>query len=115
MIRRGFWFAAGAVAGIMGYRRAAALGRRAASRSVARDAIRAAREARGFSRDVRAGMDLYMARRARPIPPTLPASTLGSSKQGSSKQGSNQQGADQHGPSQYRATTHDDATAKDDR
>ena len=76
MIRRAFWLAAGAAGGIMGYRRAARLGRRV---SGARDAavkrqgwvlgtIRAAREARGFSRDVREGMDLYMTRRPRQHP-----------------------------------------------
>jgi hypothetical protein len=80
MIRRGFWLAVGAAGGIMGYRRAAALGRRTASRSLVRDVIRATRQARGFSRDVREGMDLYMARRPRAIPPTLPASTHGASE-----------------------------------
>jgi hypothetical protein len=94
MIRRGFWLAVGAAGGIMGYRRATALGRRVsgslggqrapaagrhaasrrtASRSLARDAIRATRAVRGFSRDVREGRELYMARRPRPVPPTLPA------------------------------------------
>ena len=71
MIRRAFWLAVGAAGGIMGYRRVARLGRRV---SGARDeavkrhgwvlgTIRAARGARGFSRDVRDGMDLYLTRR----------------------------------------------------
>jgi len=118
MIRRGFWLAVGAAGGIMGYRRASALGRRmlgsatggsqgrsaaarsGASRSLVRDAVRATREARSFSRDVREGMDLYTARRPRAVPPTLPAST---------------QGASQRSVSRHHATTHNDVTAKDDR
>jgi len=97
VIRRGFWLTVGAAGGIMGYRRAAALGRRVsgslgaqrataagrrtASRSLVRDAIRATREARSFSRDVREGMELYMARRPRPVPPTLPAGTRSATSQ----------------------------------
>jgi hypothetical protein len=89
MIRRGLWLAVGAAGGIMGYRRAAALGRRIcvsagrqrgaatarrpARRSLARDALRATRQARGFTRDVREGMELYMARHPQATPPTLPA------------------------------------------
>jgi hypothetical protein len=93
MIRRGLWLAVGAAGGIMGYRRAAALGRRLsvragsqrvsqrgaatarrpARRSLARDALRATRQARGFTRDVREGMELYMARHPQATPPTLPA------------------------------------------
>ena len=72
MIRRAFWLTVGAVGGIMGYRRVAALGRRARGRSLTRDAIRATREARSFSRDVREGMELYSARRPRVTGPTLP-------------------------------------------
>ena len=76
MIRRVFWLTVGAVGGIMGYRRAAALGRRALGRqaqgrSLTRDTIRATREVRSFSRDVREGMELYSARRPRAVPPTL--------------------------------------------
>jgi len=77
MIRRVFWLTAGAVGGIMGYRRAVSLGRKAKGRSVTRDAIRAAREARSFSRDVREGMELYSARRPRGIGPTLHAESPG--------------------------------------
>jgi hypothetical protein len=81
MIRRGFWLTAGAVTGIYGYRRVSALGRRlSASLSPAgrgpgespggtrlangarRGAISMGRETYRFTRDVREGMDLYMAR-----------------------------------------------------
>ena len=80
MIRRAFWLAVGAAGGIMGYRRVARLGRRVsgARGDVAKrqgwvlGTIRAAREARGFSRDVREGMELYSARRPRALAPTLP-------------------------------------------
>jgi hypothetical protein len=75
VIRRAFWLTAGAVGGIMGYRRVAALGRRARDRSLTRDAIRATREVKSFSRDVREGMELYSARRPRAIGPTLPHNT----------------------------------------
>ena len=80
MIRRGFWLAAGAVTGIYGYRRVSALGRRLSAtlnpaepgaaltqgarlgRKGRRTAIGLARETFAFTRDVREGMDLYMAR-----------------------------------------------------
>ena len=86
MIRRGFWLAAGAVTGIYGYRRVSALGRRLSvslnpaepgaaltqsarpaqsarlARRGRRSAIGLARETYRFTRDVREGMDLYMAR-----------------------------------------------------
>jgi hypothetical protein len=68
VIRRAFWLALGAAGGIMGYRRLARLSRR----SLARDTIRATRQVRGFSQDVREGMELYSARRPRPIGSTLP-------------------------------------------
>ncbi len=100
MIRRGFWLAAGATAGIMGYRRAAALGRslsgtlllsregdgerksiagtgspvsrrRAAGRGLARQTIRLTRDVRRFNRDVREGMDLYLVRHPGRPSPTL--------------------------------------------
>ena len=92
MIRRGFWLAAGAVTGIYGYRRVSAAGRRlSASLNLAepgaaltrtarqarntqqgrRTAIRAARETFRFTRDVREGMDLYMARHSEPPDSTL--------------------------------------------
>jgi len=83
MIRRGFWLTAGAVTGIYGYRRVAAAGRRlsasltpggtlnladpgaparVASRRARRGAVAMARETYRFTRDVREGMELYMAR-----------------------------------------------------
>ncbi len=63
MIRRGFWLLAGAAAGVMGYRRLEQLTRR----NWARETIR-------FTRDVREGMDLYMARHQARVAPTLRAS-----------------------------------------
>jgi hypothetical protein len=51
MIRRVFWLVVGAVAGIMGYRRVTALGRRVP--------VGWARETARFTRDVREGMDMY--------------------------------------------------------
>jgi hypothetical protein len=63
MIRRGFWLVVGIVGGIMGYRRV----ERIARRSWARETIR-------FTRDVREGMDLYMARHPGRVAPTLRAS-----------------------------------------
>lgn len=87
MIRRGFWLTVGAVGGIMGYRRAVSAGRavsgrlesgprtRKVKRGLIRATIRFGRDARSFTRDVREGMDLYIARHQGPQPPTLPAST----------------------------------------
>jgi hypothetical protein len=96
VIRRGFWLTVGAVAGIAGYRRVSAVGRRVSGRltrggapslngrslngrslngrslngpSLARQAIR-------FTRDVREGMDLYMARHSPPEGHTLGARDL---------------------------------------
>lgn len=87
MIRRAFWLGAGAAAGIMGYRRVSALGRRLSStvtpgaqatmrtattrsprpprpiaRTAARNAFGMARETVRFTRDVREGMDMYIAK-----------------------------------------------------
>jgi hypothetical protein len=85
MIRRAFWLTVGAAGGIMGYRRVAALGQRISGQRISgqgatgqrrlplRQTIRAAREVRSFSRDVREGMELYSARRPRGVGPTLPA------------------------------------------
>jgi hypothetical protein len=90
MIRRGFWLAAGATAGIMGYRRVASLGRtlsagqnpasrkRAAGRGLARQTIRLTRDIRRFNRDVREGMDLYLVRHPGRQSPTLGASNVSS-------------------------------------
>jgi hypothetical protein len=95
MIRRGFWLTAGAVAGIYGYRRVSALGRRLSdrlnpaapgvspaqeamltqgarlARQGRRSAITAARETFRFTRDVREGMELYTARHSAPAGSTL--------------------------------------------
>jgi len=86
VIRRGFWLTAGAVTGIYGYRRVSALGRRVSGtlsiaspgaagaltpRRARRGAVALARETYRFTRDVREGMDLYMARRSAPAGLTL--------------------------------------------
>ena len=81
MIRRGFWLLAGAAGGIMGYRRVCALTRQlsvtlgaSGQRGEARNtAVRRhwAREAIGFTRDVREGMELYSVRQPRAARPTL--------------------------------------------
>ena len=106
MIRRGFWLTAGAVTGIVAYRRASAVGRQIAGRlnlgpsldtagglaaaagqaagtsvgppkplisvrRTRRAAIRAARESYRFTRDVREGMELYLARHSEPAGSTL--------------------------------------------
>ena len=87
MIRRGFWLAVGAATGIYGYRRVSAAGRRlsaslnparlnpaepgAVLTRTARQGRRTAISAYRFTRDVREGMDLYMARHSE-----LPDSTL---------------------------------------
>jgi len=88
VIRRGFWIAVGATGGILGYRRVAAVGRnvsgrldpdrarevRKVKRGVVRGTIRFSRDTRRFTRDVREGMDLYIARH-----PERSGSTLGAS------------------------------------
>ncbi len=79
MIRRAFWLGAGAAAGIMGYRRVCAMGRKVSGRltgghplgSTTGSAFGAARETIRFTRDVREGMDLYIARHKGSAPPTL--------------------------------------------
>jgi len=91
MIRRGFWLTAGAVAGAYGYRRVSALGRRVsatlnppgpgapaqfAPRRTRRGAVAVTREAIRFTRDVREGMELYMARHSAPEGSTLGARDL---------------------------------------
>jgi hypothetical protein len=64
MIRRGFWLTVGAVGGIMAYRRVAHV----TQKGLARETIR-------FTRDVRDGMDLYIARHPGESGPTLGATT----------------------------------------
>jgi hypothetical protein len=99
VIRRGFWLTAGAVTGIMGYRRVSAVGRRVSAtlsprttlspkttlspgatrgaspgarpRLTRRGTVGMARETFRFARDVREGMELYMARHSGSAGPTL--------------------------------------------
>ena len=100
MIRRGFWLTAGAVTGIVAYRRVCAVSRRFSAslnlrtsldagtgreavtgsgqpkplisvRRTRRAAIRGARETYRFTHDVREGMELYMARHSAPAGSTL--------------------------------------------
>jgi hypothetical protein len=89
MIRRGFWLTAGAITGIYGYRRVSAVGRRLSeslnpagpgasltqgarlARRGRRGALRLATETYRFTRDVREGMDLYLARHSEPAGSTL--------------------------------------------
>ena len=89
MIRRAFWLGAGAAAGIMGYRRVEAIGRKVTSRVPGtvtgasllgtpklgppskRTALRMARETLRFTRDVREGMEIYSARQDRSAASTL--------------------------------------------
>jgi hypothetical protein len=76
MIRRAFWLGAGAAVGIIGYRRASALGRRLVPSTVstqssplASPVTRQRHAIRGtirFARDVREGMDIYTSRHALP-------------------------------------------------
>ena len=94
MIRRGFWLTAGAVTGIWGYRRVAAAGRRVsasltpggtlkladtrastqmAGRRARRGAVALAIQTYRFTRDVRDGMELYLARQPAPAGSTLSA------------------------------------------
>jgi hypothetical protein len=75
VIRRGFWLAAGAVGGIMGYRRVVSLGRRASGAlgpgPAGAKKRRWLREMISFTRDVREGMDLYTVRHPRRAGSTL--------------------------------------------
>jgi len=92
MIRRGFWLTAGAVTGIWGYRRVAAVGRRVsasltpggtlkledtrvgtrvAGRRARHGAVALAAQTYRFTRDVREGMELYAARHPAPAGSTL--------------------------------------------
>jgi hypothetical protein len=73
MIRRTFWLGAGAAAGILGYRRVSALGRRLSGTLAGTGGV-AGSPTRGtlrFARDVREGMDLYISRH--PAPDALPS------------------------------------------
>jgi hypothetical protein len=71
MIRRAFWLGAGAAAGILGYRRVTAIGRRFSLTAGFSPgaAARPRHTVRGmitFARDVREGMDIYTSRHALP-------------------------------------------------
>jgi hypothetical protein len=76
VIRRGFWLTVGAVTGIMGYRRASAAARRVSGRLTRGVAPGLAVRTVRFARDVREGMDLYMAQHSPPEGPTLGARSL---------------------------------------
>jgi hypothetical protein len=71
VIRRGFWLTVGAAAGIMGYRRVSAVGRKLSGRLTAGGAGGLAGETVRFTRDVREGMQLYTARHSEPAGSTL--------------------------------------------
>jgi len=85
MIRRGFWLVVGAAGGIIGYRRLVALFSRGGdppgsprARGGSRPPVpprrrRWIRATIRFTRDIREGMDLYMARHPRQVGPTLGA------------------------------------------
>ena len=94
MIRRGFWLTAGAVTGIWGYRRVTAAGRRVSAslspgetlkladtragtrmdgQLARRGAVALAVQTYRFTRDVREGMELYVARHPAPAGSTLSA------------------------------------------
>ena len=93
MIRRGFWLTVGAAGGIMGYRRVSALSRQVSQALGGRTGAQGrpgqlgqpggprrkrhwARETLRFSRDVREGMDMYIARQqGRPAPTLGPSAS----------------------------------------
>ena len=97
MIRRGFWLTVGAAGGIMGYRRVSALSRqlsetlggRTSSQGQLRHSASPrrkrhwARETLRFTRDVREGMDAYIARQQSRPAPTLGASPSAGGKSNS--------------------------------
>jgi hypothetical protein len=102
MIRRGFWLTVGAAGGIMGYRRVSALSRQVsetfgrqhgghgghAGQVTARRKRHWARETLRFTRDVREGMDAYIARQQSQSAPTLGPSTSTSGKSTNGKSNS---------------------------
>lgn len=93
MIRRGFWLTVGAAGGIMGYRRVSALSRQVAQTLGGRTGSQGrpgqpgttrrkrhwARETLRFTRDVREGRDMYIARQQGRPAPTLGPGTSGES------------------------------------
>jgi hypothetical protein len=82
MIRRGFWLAVGAAGGIMGYRKASALGQQVSAtlglkaKTPKTQRRHATRETFRFARDVREGMDLYIDRHHDRSASTLGARTV---------------------------------------
>jgi hypothetical protein len=116
MIRRGFWLAVGAAGGIMGYRRASSLARQVSATLGVRPERPGAvkrhwgRETIRFARDVRAGMDIYMARHPGPERPTLGANP-GKASPGQASPGQASPGQASPG----NASTRDDERVKDDR
>ena len=116
MIRRGFWLAAGAVTGIYGYRRVSAVGRRLSAsvnsaeltqgarlaRQGRRTAVSVTRETFRFTRDVREGMELYMARHSVPA-----GSTLGAREAREARDARQARGALDPGPARNDNTNHD--------
>jgi hypothetical protein len=117
MIRRGFWLTVGAAGGIIGYRRVSALSRqvsqtlglrasgqeRPGQPGSSRRKRHWARETLRFTRDVREGMDMYIARQQGRPAPTLGPGASQTASQRASKRTS--QGASGKSPS-YR-TDHD--------
>jgi len=103
MIRRGFWLTVGAAGGIMGYRRVSALSRQVSQTLGARTGGQGrlgqpgsprrkrhwARETLRFTRDVREGMDMYIARQqAGPAPTLGPGASQRTSQSASGKSNS---------------------------
>jgi hypothetical protein len=76
VIRRGFWLTAGAVTGIIGYRRVSAVGRRLSGRLTRGGAPSLAEQSIRFARDVREGMELYRLTHSSPAGRTLGARDL---------------------------------------
>ena len=76
MIRRGFWLTVGAVTGIMGYRRVAAIGHRLSGKLTGGAGPGPAVQTIRFARDVRAGMEQYRLTHSSPEGHTLGARRL---------------------------------------
>jgi len=117
MIRRGFWLAVGAAGGIMGYRRVSSLARQVSEtfgtrpdRAVPVKKRHWARESIRFVRDVREGMDDYLARHPGRQRPTLGA-IGGKTSPGNGNRGNGNPGSARPG----NVSTRDDERVKDDR
>ena len=115
MIRRGFWLTVGAAGGIMGYRRVSALSRqvsqtlgvragtqgqgagRPGQAPSARRKRHWARETLRFTRDVREGMDVYIARQqGRPAPTLGPGTSQRPSQRASGNTNSHHDKREDH-------------------